>query len=478
MHKNLNTAPRMEEKPGFDLLQIRWIRAAFFSPLIPYIFQATILVLFIWLAVIGWRLFAPEGVASKQFAKTNIVNLMVWGLWWPAMVWLAVLCGRLWCSVCPLELVANLSERAGRLLAIKQMGLKRWLQAGVFILFFYATIQMLVAGAELHRVPAYTSIFLWTLLGLAALVGLLFRDRAFCRAFCPVGLLLNVYGRGSLLAVRAKSSDTCTSCPGKDCIQARDRTRWDQRSCPSLLNPSKLNDNADCLICGQCTTTCPSSNVGIYLRRPFHSADTRERLASWPLTLFVMLVSGFVTYELFSEWKAAQSVFLWVPTTITGMVGASEWSGWIKGTWMLIVVPLLLWLVFGSLVLGLHGARSMGEAWRRLAMPMAIILAAGHMSKGLAKFVSWGGYLPGALREPTGTETALAIASGASSKPTTLMPLALVSVIALTLLAIMGYFALRESRLTDPKTHLSRGVPLVLALLASAVLLFGWGYFG
>ena len=35
----------------------------------------------------------------------------------------------------------------------------------------YAVIQMLVAGIHLHRVPAYTSMFLWGLLGTAAVVG-------------------------------------------------------------------------------------------------------------------------------------------------------------------------------------------------------------------------------------------------------------------------------------------------------------------
>ena len=91
--------------PGINLLQIRWFRAMFLSPFFPYIVQAAILVLFLWLAVFGWGLFAPEGVQSKQFAKTNIVNLLIWGLWWPAMVWMAVFFGRFWCAVCPLELV-------------------------------------------------------------------------------------------------------------------------------------------------------------------------------------------------------------------------------------------------------------------------------------------------------------------------------------------------------------------------------------
>ncbi len=471
MTKSASFDQGMEQERGFDLLQVKWIRAVMISPLFPYVLQAVLLVFFIWLAVFGWKLFAPEGVPSKQYAKTNVVNLLIWALWWPAMIWTAVLFGRLWCAVCPLELVANITERVGRWLGVRQLVLKRWLQSGVLILVFYATIQMLVAGIQLHRVPAYTSIFLWSLIGVAAIVGFLFKDRAFCRAFCPVGLLLSVYGRGSMLAVRSKSDDTCASCPGKDCVQSSDRTHLDKRSCPSLLNPAKLNDNADCLVCGQCMKICPPSNMGLYLRRPFHGADLRTPLASWPITLFVMLVSGFITYELCSEWKAVQHAYLLVPHAI------SE-SGWVKGIWMLFVVPLLIWSVLGSLVLLGRGAKSMGEAWQRLALPMAVIISAAHMAKGLAKFSSWGGYFPGVLREPKGIETALAITSGAASKPAALLPITLVSIVGMILLVIMGYFAMRESHLADPESHRSRIAPLLLIWLAAMTLIYGWGFVG
>ena len=145
---------------------------------------------------------------------------MIWGLWWPVMVWLAVLFGRLWCAVCPLELVSNLSERIGRRLKFPQRPLSLWVASGAVIVALYLLIQMLVAGAELHRTPAYTSYFFLGLIAMAAATGLLFKDRAFCRGFCPVALLLNVYGRGGVLAVRPASGPVCESCPGHYCAAA------------------------------------------------------------------------------------------------------------------------------------------------------------------------------------------------------------------------------------------------------------------
>jgi len=87
------------------------------------------------------------------------------------------------------------------------------------------------------------------LLGGAAVVGLIWRDRAFCRGFYPVGLLLGTYGRGGMLAVRNGDPSACASCTGKDCIVACNRDRWDSRTCPSLLNAGNPS--------GSCLRFCP-----------------------------------------------------------------------------------------------------------------------------------------------------------------------------------------------------------------------------
>ncbi len=460
-----------------NLLRFRPVRLVALSAWFPYLPQAVLLAFFVFLAVLSWGVVAPEGVESKQLAQTNAVNLLVWGLWWPAMVWAAVLLGRAWCAVCPLELLANGTERLGRRLGVRQRILGRWLRAGFLIVGLYFVIQLLIPGIELHRVPAYTSLFLWSLLSLAALVGFLARDRAFCRGFCPVGVLLSAYGRGGVLAVRASGDEPCTVCAGKGCRSHRNRDRLDARSCPSLLNPPKLDDNAECLLCLQCVKACPSGNMGLFLRRPFSIADTRQVLASWPLTLFLMVVSGYISYQLCSEWRGAQAAFLWPPRALAAWVGLPDWAGWFRGIWTLVVVPLLLWTLLGLPVVWLRGKGGLVQAWRSLALPMAVVLAAGHMAKGLAKFVEWAGYLPRTLEDHSGIATASGIASGLLDKPAPLMPMTLVSTASLLLLAVMAYYALRESKLADPATHSSRAPSLIVAVLLSAALIAGWGFF-
>ena len=291
------------------------------------------------------------------------------------------------------------------------------MRSGFAIVVLYAVIQMLVAGIHLHRVPAFTSFFLFGLIGSAAIVGSLFKDRAFCRGFCPVGLLLGTYGRGGMLAVRHESTQQCDDCTSHDCVLACHRARWQGRSCPSLLNSAKLNSNRDCLICGQCIKACQPGNMQLLLRRPYHAADAREERASWPVVLFVMLVSGFVSYEVCTEWATARAAFLWVPEHGATLLGLRADNGWVKGLWMLFLYPLALWSLLSIVTRLLGGAGSLPEAAQRLALPLVVVVAAGHMAKGLAKFTSWGAFLPHALAEPGGNVTSLMITNGSLQAP-------------------------------------------------------------
>jgi hypothetical protein len=459
----------------YDLLRLRPVRALFRWAGFPYAFQAVTLAAFIGLAVLSWGLSAPDGVPDKLFAKTNLVQLTIWGLWWPVMVWVAVLFGRAWCAVCPLELVANVTERLGRWSGTHQFVLGRRLQAGWIILALYALIQMLVAGVHLHRVPAYTAFFLCALLVAAAAVGWLVKDRAFCRGFCPVGLLLGTYGRSSMLVVRNGSSARCASCESKGCVLACNRARWQGRSCPSLLNPARLDSSQDCLVCGNCITACEPDVMQLQLRSPFHPADARERLASWPVVLFVMLASGFVSYEVCTEWPAAKAAFLWVPQQVAPLLGLAAGDGWIKGLWTLFFFPVLLWLVLGGMLRAAGASGTFREAWQRLALPLVVVVAAGHMAKGLAKIASWGGFLPGALHDPMGTDTAIAISSGVLEGPERLLAMPQVSAAAVLLIATAGFFAVREARLADAGTARRLAAPVLAVAAGFGLIVLGWG---
>lgn len=458
----------------FDLLRVYPLASLIRWRGFPYAFQGIALVVFLLLAYLGFGVFAPETIDGKLFAQSNIVTLVIWGLWWPAMIWMAVLFGRLWCMVCPLELVSNLTERLARSIGIKQRTVGSWLRSGALMVILYAAIQLLVTGIDLHRSPAATSVFLIVLLGGAAVTSLIYKDRAFCRAFCPVGMLLNAYGRGGMIAVRSGSSAVCGSCREKDCLMACNRVKADGRSCPSLLNPPRLNSNKDCLVCGQCIKACEPDNMRLLLRPPFSSRDEREGYASRPLTAFVGIALGFVTSELAAESRSAQDIFLWIPEHAAALCRLPHLAGWFEGIWTLGVFPVLLGVTLGGFIAFLTRDR-IAVTLRRIALPVAVIVSAGHMCKALAKFTSWAGYLPFALEDPMGTKTAWAVASHELSAPQSLLNIHSVSYISIGLLLSGMLLAFREMHLANPALLRTTAAPKLVLAGLFIFIVTGWG---
>ncbi|MCK5148135.1 4Fe-4S binding protein [bacterium] len=50
---------------------------------------------------------------SKILRNTNIANMVVWSYWWPLIIILSVVIGRVWCIICPMELLTSLTGRFG-----------------------------------------------------------------------------------------------------------------------------------------------------------------------------------------------------------------------------------------------------------------------------------------------------------------------------------------------------------------------------
>jgi polyferredoxin len=102
------------------------------------------------------------------------------------MIAMALAFGRAWCTVCPMEMVNRIGDAVARRIGWPRARLGKLLRAGWFILAAYLALQLLVAGFSIHRVPHYTSIFLFVLIG-GALMTVFSDQRSFCRAFCPAG---------------------------------------------------------------------------------------------------------------------------------------------------------------------------------------------------------------------------------------------------------------------------------------------------
>ena len=437
-----------------NLLEWPPLRRALMSAWFPLVLQVLALIGMTALALNGWGLGADLPAKDLMtLRKTNATTLAVWGLWWPGMIVVAILAGRLWCTVCPMELASRAGHAMGRRFGLAKLPLGRVLRAGWLILAAYVVLQLLVAGLSIHRVPHYTSLMLATMGGLALGVGIFFREeRAFCKSFCPAAALLSVYGRFTRIQLDKVDAQTCASCTTKDCVKAANRDRFDARSCPSLIRPFDRNPSDGCVLCFQCAKVCPQANIGFGTTTA--EAGSRRRQLLKPFEAgFVMIAAGFVSHEVIGEVKWLDVLFHQVPSLLNRSFHRIEF-GWFEALWFLVLFPAFFW----ALIAG--GARLLGHRERLGSLLLAAttgaapVVALAHLAKAMAKLGSWGGFAPLALHDPKGMAALGALGSHQMAAPAALWGLSILGWLLLPGMALLGWRVIGWFRQHPEKAHL------------------------
>ncbi|MBI5501436.1 MAG: hypothetical protein HY907_14420 [Deltaproteobacteria bacterium] len=460
----------------FDLLGwapvrtvVRWIG-------FPLLLQAVTLAAAFWLA--GNGLGVGVGASDADLLvlrRTNLTTLLVWGLWWPGMILGALLLGRVWCTVCPLELVQRLTDVAARRVGWPRLPLGRVLGAGWLAVLGYVVLQVLVAGLSLHRSPHLTALMILAVLGLAVLSGLLFRHpRSFCRAFCPAAPLLSVYGRYTALQLDTLDPAVCESCGTRDCVAPERLPRLDRRGCPSRIAPFARQPSDGCVLCLQCAKTCPKRNLG-WGAVP-QDAPVRGRALLRPVeAAFVAIATGFVAHEAIGEVRWLDDHFHALPARLGTLVPAVGF-GWIEALWFLALFPAALWCVVvtaGRIAGDRSGLRGLLLAAATGAAP---VVAVAHAAKAAVKLAAWAGFVPLALDDPQGVQTLQRLARHAQLAP---VPLLGTAAIGAVMFAVLVVAAARGSwwvsDVPGPSLAAAR-TGLVSATILFGIVLFEWAW--
>lgn len=451
----------------YDILSWKPVRRILMSPAFPVAFQGIALTGFVALVVNGLGI-GPgmKGDELLTLRKTNLTTLVVWGIWWPTMIAVALGFGRAWCTICPMELVNRIGDAVARRIGLPRARLGKFLRAGWLIVAIYLVLQLLVAGFSIHRVPHYTSEFLLVLLGGALITGLIFRDpRSFCRAFCPAGALLSVYGRYTPFQLEARDPSVCDSCATKDCVRAENRERFDKRSCPSLLVPFRRKASDGCVLCLQCAKVCPYGNMGFGLVATVAPVRRKGLLKPFEAA-FVMVALGFVAHEVIGEVKWLDAFFHTVPN------GLNQWApsipfGWLEALWFLGLFPLMAWSIISGIGYLTGHRGDLKTLLLAAATGAAPIVAGAHLAKAVAKVAAWGGFLPIAVGDPKGVETFRAITDHTLITPPGLLGLSIVGWMMLFTIILIAWRALTWTR-DIPEDSL----PAVRSALVATFILF------
>lgn len=466
-----------------NIFQIPFIGWLVRLPIYPYVLQVVALVFFVLLIYFGWGqpIFAMSSAAELLYRQLNFTTFVVWGLWWTAMIWVTFFIGRAWCHICPLELIMNVAERFGRRLAISQKLLPKAFRNGTLIILGYLVVQFSVAVFHIHRAPQGAAIFLISLAVIAFIFGFIFKYRSFCSYACPVGILLNCYSRNAPVELRIIDRITCDRCETKDCRSLKTYHRWNQRGCPSLLNPPKLDSNKDCLLCLQCVKACPYDNIRLGARKFFKDIVPGEQ-TGMAIPLFLMIITGFLTYELTLTGEL-KKYFLAIPHWTGQILNVTNphWQGFLKGLWTLIVFPSAIWLTFAGLFGLFSGKDSFFRYFKIYAIAFIPLLISAHLAKALEKWNAWlkGINLP--FNDPFGLRTFQAIFVDRSmTAPGKIVPLSTFRWLPLCLLGVGMIVTMIKITQVNKFWHASpqkisnesKFVPYLMAVLISGIFIY------
>lgn len=417
-----------------NLLKIPVVGALFSAGWTWRIVRLTLLAFTIAMVAWGWHQHAIPGLTVPDpLMYTNLTSHLFWVWWLMGIVFIALLFGRLWCSVCPLGWLNGVVSRFGL-----RRDMPVWLRNFIPVTLVLVGLQLAVYFFKLHRFPDYTSILLTLCLLLVIAVGLLFRQRAFCTLFCPAGAVFGLYARVAPFQLRIKEQATCAGCESQRCVSEPEDWLRHQLGghilyrhhrldgCPVGLVPAELTDSVDCTLCLNCLQNCDKDNIKVGFR-PW-LADLAQGLRKSE-TLFFLVLLGMLTANFSKVYVELRHLLFWLPQETALLLGWQDPGYYVLAAlWIALLLPVLFMLP-GYLVLRVAAIKTTAvdspdndprqpiredcsgfwSSIGQLALPMIPMILAAHAVLAIVKINAKAGYLPFALADSSGVKSFLAM---------------------------------------------------------------------
>jgi transcriptional regulator with AAA-type ATPase domain/polyferredoxin len=225
-------------------------------------------------------------LALPEHAVGKLANGLVWGLWWPALLLVFLLAGRLWCTWCPLSRVARWGQSLWSLSRRPPAWLKRnahWLMALLFVAIVWSEHVF-----HMPERPVATGIFLVSLIVLAVAAAAVTKGEVWCRFACPLGNMSACYSVPATMHVHANPMICQSQCKTHECYKGTP----EEAGCPVFLHPLYVKDSHFCKMCMACVRNCPNDSAKLWIRPPLQDmwslAELNPQLVPLALTIFLL----------------------------------------------------------------------------------------------------------------------------------------------------------------------------------------------
>jgi hypothetical protein len=266
-------------------------------------------------------------------------------------------------------------------------------------LILFIGLTWLELGLGITSSPYATAIVALLMVVLATISLALFKRKAFCQHFCPVGRTIGFYSQLSALELRPINVQTCADCKTLECYHGNDEVE----PCPTSLVMGTLKQNSYCTSCGNCSQSCPHENISWRLRTPNIEATQGAR-PRWDEAWFMiglLALTGFHGLTMMPFWEE----WLGNLARVIGDSGQLIWSFSIGLTLSLLLVAFFyLAMVKGTQHLSRTRLdfKNSFSIFAFVALPLAFSY---HMAHNLNHLIREGSGAAAVIMNPLGTGT-------------------------------------------------------------------------
>ena len=423
MNKGTTQCPKSQPRSQpWDLFKISLVKAIVKSRFFPGVIQTVNLVLFLALIYFGFF-----GV-SEASRYTNLASFLIWIIWWPSLVFTALLAARFWCTVCPLRLITQQLDSLGWQVRVPPV-IKKYrftLAIGLFL------IHSIVISYKIDQSGKLSAIYMAVLLATAVFTALIFELDSFCKVICPLNGFIGTYAKISPTELRVIELAVCKGCRTHNCL----------KNCPNDLHMAAVKSNESCLLCFECVKHCPHDNIRFSLRQPLQDL-WNPRGASLTNLLIITILLGIIIQEVGEEWETVAKVITFpatflsqfgIPNTIFGYL-------WIESVWVNFMLPASIILLTASLIRIITRQGNVIHYARIYAAGFVPLIFSLHLSKMWHNFNSKFGYSQYLTDDPYGNTTAAQLAANLVQAPAPLVMSKTVEGFFLVGLVILGLLA-------------------------------------